>query len=102
MVAHLEGCPEARVVVNFAPVLLEQLDDYVRQLDGWLERGLPMQDGMLNLLAGVQAIPTDLDARHKLLLDCRVSGAAGSLPAVLVSRDHGRPGAGLSRRLILS
>ncbi|MFB1011292.1 MAG: glycoside hydrolase family 57 protein [Thiopseudomonas sp.] len=71
MVAHLEACPEARVVVNFAPVLLEQLDDYVRQLDGWLEQGKSMQDGMLNLLAGVQAIPRGLDARLKLLQDCQ-------------------------------
>ena len=27
MAHHLETCPEARVVVNFAPVLLEQLTD---------------------------------------------------------------------------
>ncbi len=28
MVAHLEKIPQARVVVNFAPILLQQIDDY--------------------------------------------------------------------------
>ena len=39
MAAHLEDNPEAKAVVNFAPVLLEQIDDYVVQLEAWLERG---------------------------------------------------------------
>ncbi len=32
MAAHLEANPEARAVVNFAPVLLEQIDDYAAQI----------------------------------------------------------------------
>lgn len=71
MVAHLEAIPEAKVVVNFAPVLLEQLDDYVRQLEQWLEQGTPMQDHMLNMLAGVVAVPADVEQRVKLLQDCQ-------------------------------
>ncbi|MDP3036148.1 MAG: hypothetical protein Q8N07_00330, partial [Rhodocyclaceae bacterium] len=31
MAAHLERHPTIRAVVNFVPVLLDQLDDYVRQ-----------------------------------------------------------------------
>ena len=33
MVAHLENDTGAKAVVNFAPVLLEQIDDYAIQLD---------------------------------------------------------------------
>ena len=32
MAAHLEDDPQARAVVNFAPVLLEQIDDYAQQI----------------------------------------------------------------------
>jgi len=39
MAAHIEAVPAARAVVNFAPLLLEQLDDYVRQIDGYLSGG---------------------------------------------------------------
>jgi alpha-amylase/alpha-mannosidase (GH57 family) len=31
MAWHIERCPEARAVVNFTPVLLDQLDDYATQ-----------------------------------------------------------------------
>ncbi len=33
MAAHLERHPQVRAVVNFVPVLVEQLEDYVRQFD---------------------------------------------------------------------
>lgn len=32
MAAHLEAVPQARAVINFSPVLLEQLDDYAQRL----------------------------------------------------------------------
>lgn len=51
MVAHLEAQPRARAVVNFAPVLLEQIEDYVRQIDICLKQGAPINDPILNLLA---------------------------------------------------
>ena len=35
MAAHLEGNPEARAVVNFAPVLLEQIETYLIQIERW-------------------------------------------------------------------
>ncbi len=34
MAAHLEKHPRMRCVVNFAPVLLEQVDDYAQPVDG--------------------------------------------------------------------
>ena len=71
MAAHLEAYPHMKVVVNFAPVLLEQLDDYVDQLQAWLEHGHRMRDPMLNLLAGVDPIPSDLHGRYGLLSDCQ-------------------------------
>ncbi len=41
MAAHLERWPEARAVVNFVPILLEQLQDYVEQIEGFQETGDP-------------------------------------------------------------
>ena len=35
MAAHLEDHPNAKAVVNFAPVLLEQIDDYAGQINAW-------------------------------------------------------------------
>ena len=71
MAAHLETYPQMKVVVNFAPVLLEQLNDYVDQLQAWLEHGHRMRDPMLNLLAGVDPIPSDIHGRYGLLSDCQ-------------------------------
>jgi len=70
MAAHLERHPSMRAVVNFAPVLLEQLDDYAHQLSRLLENGIPTRDGFLNLLAGITAIPADSQARMQLVRDC--------------------------------
>ena len=51
MAAHLERHPDVRSVVNFVPVLVEQIDDYVRQFDEGCIR-----DPLLGLLQ-----QTDLD-----------------------------------------
>lgn len=71
MAAHLERYPAMHVVVNFAPVLLEQLDDYAHQLDTLLKKGVPTQDHMLNFLAGIEPIPTDPTARLTLIQACQ-------------------------------
>jgi len=70
MAAHLEQNPKMRVVVNFVPLLLEQLHDYSIQLQHYLDNGLPMSDQLLNLLTGVKAIPSDHEGREKLVTDC--------------------------------
>jgi alpha-amylase/alpha-mannosidase (GH57 family) len=75
MVSHLEAHPDMHVVVNFAPVLLEQLDDYARQLKNWLDKGQVMNDPMLNLLAGAKPIPELPMARYQLLCDCQKANA---------------------------
>lgn len=71
MAAHLERHPAMRAVVNFAPVLLEQLDDYAQQMDALLRHGKPTQDHMLNLLAGIERIPSDVAGRLRIVQDCQ-------------------------------
>lgn len=75
MVVHLEAHPNMHVVVNFAPVLLEQLDDYASQLKNWLDSGQAMKDPMLNLLADVTPIPESPIERYQLLCDCQRANA---------------------------
>jgi len=58
MVAHLEAFPEARAVVNFAPLLLEQIDDYAQQVREFLDEGRPPRDALLGSLVDV-AMPSD-------------------------------------------
>ncbi|MHB8427746.1 MAG: glycoside hydrolase [Acidiferrobacterales bacterium] len=66
MVAHLEAMPQARAVVNFTPLVLEQIDDYARQVDGFLNNGLAIRDPILAAL-GAAALPTDADLRRHLV-----------------------------------
>ncbi|WP_319558034.1 glycoside hydrolase family 57 protein [Thiomicrorhabdus sp.] len=70
MAWHLEEFPQAKVVVNFAPVLLEQLDDYDQQMSAWLEHGTPMSDPLLNWVAGVEPIPQDIMAKEEIIAAC--------------------------------
>ncbi|NOR51430.1 MAG: glycoside hydrolase, partial [Gammaproteobacteria bacterium] len=70
MAAHLERYPQMRAVVNFAPVLLEQLDDYAQQTDAFLNEGRMMSDPMLNLLAGATAIPDAIETRKEIISNC--------------------------------
>jgi len=71
MAAHFENEPKMRAVVNFAPTLLEQLDDYARQIDASIEHGTATSDGLINLLSGYTAIPDDLSARLNIISDCQ-------------------------------
>lgn len=50
MAAHLEAVADARAVVNFTPVLLEQLRDYARHLQAAVERGTRIPDPLLDAL----------------------------------------------------
>ncbi len=71
MAAHLESFPAARVVVNFAPVLLEQLDDYGCQMRAWLKDGVLMHDPLLNLVSGEKPIPTAPESRAEIIMACQ-------------------------------
>ena len=50
MAAHLEDNPAARAVVNFTPVLLEQLEEYAQRVAQYLRDGRPLPDRVLALL----------------------------------------------------
>ena len=71
MAAHLEKNPGMKAVVNFAPILLEQLDDYGQQLERYLNQGTAMQDDMLNMLAGAIPIPEKAEDRKEVIMACR-------------------------------
>lgn len=69
MAAHLEAVPGARAVVNFAPLLLEQLEDYARHLDGFLNNSLAIPDPLLAALAS-PALPVETEPRLQLVKAC--------------------------------
>ncbi|MHB8253215.1 MAG: glycoside hydrolase [Acidiferrobacter sp.] len=52
MAAHIEAVPGARAVVNFSPILLDQLFDYGEQAQGFLRDGRPLRDPVLGALVG--------------------------------------------------
>lgn len=50
MAAHIEAQPAAKAVVNFAPILLEQLDDYTQQISSHLNGKGKIKDAVLSSL----------------------------------------------------
>lgn len=72
MAKHLEHHPQMSVVVNFSPVLLEQLDIYVQELASYLkpEGEITLSDPLLALLAGAASIPDDVRGRKQIFDDC--------------------------------
>jgi len=69
MVAHLENDKGARAVVNFAPVLLEQIDDYAQQLKAYLHHGKSLNDPLLAALADPVLTPV-LENRIHIIKAC--------------------------------
>ncbi|WP_197722166.1 glycoside hydrolase family 57 protein [Sulfuriflexus mobilis] len=69
MVAHLENNEQARAVVNFAPILLEQIADYAQQLEDYLHHGKALRDPLLAALAD-PVLYLDPDARLRLIKNC--------------------------------
>lgn len=65
MVAHLEAHPKACAVVNFAPVLLEQIDDYCTQIRNYFEHSAELRDPLLATLIS-DTVPQD--AAEKIAL----------------------------------
>jgi alpha-amylase/alpha-mannosidase (GH57 family) len=70
MAAHLEAVPAARAVVNFAPLLLEQLADYAAQIDRFQRDGTIIGDPLLAALAG-ESMPAAATARRAIVSACR-------------------------------
>ena len=66
MAAHLEANPGARAVVNFTPVLIEQLEDLSRRVQQHLLHGADLPDPVLASL-GPAGLPADPAGRLGLL-----------------------------------
>ncbi len=69
MVAHLEQVPAARAVVNFAPVLLDQIADYAAQIHGYLKDASALRDPLLAAL-DAPALPVRTEQRLDLIKMC--------------------------------
>jgi alpha-amylase/alpha-mannosidase (GH57 family) len=69
MVAHLEAVPNMHAVVNFAPTLLEQIDDYAKQVQNYLRKDIPITDPLLHALIS-EELPRDIEGRFILIDQC--------------------------------
>lgn len=69
MAAHLEANPGARAVVNFTPLLIEQLEELSGRIAEHFESGSPLPDPVLALL-GPEPLPREPAARLALLRAC--------------------------------
>jgi len=69
MAAHLEQVPGARAVVNFTPVLIEQIEDLAAAVRAALDSGQPLPDALLATLSDAP-LPTGAAARLQLLAAC--------------------------------
>ncbi len=65
MAAHLERHPLVHAVVNFVPVLLDQIEDYVQQFDSGV-----LRDRLLRLLAQDNLDALDADDRRYIIATC--------------------------------
>jgi len=69
MAAHLEAVPAAKAVVNFTPVLLEQLNDYSDQVSGFLRDHKAIGDPLLAALVE-PVLPAHPEQRLDLINNC--------------------------------
>ncbi len=69
MAAHLEAVPTAKAVVNFAPILLEQIEEYAKQVNGYLHDRTALTDPLLAALVN-PILSTDPEVRLTLIKDC--------------------------------
>jgi alpha-amylase/alpha-mannosidase (GH57 family) len=69
MAAHLEANPAARAVVNFSPVLIEQLEEIAGRIAEHLKTGTALPEPVLALL-GPEPVASDPQQRLALLRAC--------------------------------
>ena len=69
MAAHLEQVPGARAVVNFTPVLIEQIEDLAGAVRANLDHGAPLPDALLATLSDMP-LPADPQDRLALVAAC--------------------------------
>jgi alpha-amylase/alpha-mannosidase (GH57 family) len=69
MAAHLEQVPGAKAVVNFTPVLIEQIEDLATAVRASLDSGRAIPDALLATLTDAP-LPAEPQARLQLLKAC--------------------------------
>ena len=69
MAAIIEATPGARAVVNFVPILLDQVDDYARNVKAFLTERQPLRDPLLAAL-GAREWPREREVRASLVAAC--------------------------------
>lgn len=69
MAAIVEATPGARAVVNFVPILLDQIEDYAAEIDAFLRERTPIRDPLLAALA-TREWPQSLEQRLVLIRSC--------------------------------
>lgn len=69
MAEHLEAVPEAKAVINFSPILLEQLEAYEHQIEDRLKGTGPISDPLLATL-DTPVFPADNEHRLALIKTC--------------------------------
>lgn len=69
MAALLEAQPGARAVINFVPILLEQIADYAVQVQGYLNGRMAISDPLLAAL-DAPVLPVRMDDRTTLIRNC--------------------------------
>ncbi|WP_372971719.1 glycoside hydrolase [Marinobacter sp.] len=70
MAAHLEHEPEAKAVVNFAPILLEQIETYLVQIERWRIGAGEIGDPLLAALVADELPETGTPAYLGLVEKC--------------------------------
>ncbi len=69
MAAHLEAHPRAKAVINFAPILLEQIEDYANQINHYLQDRVTISDPLLAALVA-SAFPPEPERRLEIINNC--------------------------------
>ncbi len=65
----LESIPQAKAVINFCPILLEQISDYDWQIHEFLEGNRPLNDPLLALLCA-NTLPSSSEQRQSVIDQC--------------------------------
>ena len=65
----LESIPQAKAVINFCPILLEQISDYAQQIHQFIDANEPIRDPLLALLSS-KAIPDAPEQRQSIIDQC--------------------------------
>ncbi len=70
MADHIENAANIKTVVNFSPILLEQLDDYAQQIQHWGRENTPLRDPLLGALGDENLAVFDEAQKLKIIKDC--------------------------------